>query len=89
MFYIRADGNEKIGMGHVMRCLTIAEALGRLGEEVLFLTADEKPVMLIKERGFSVKVLYVRYDDMEAELPQTAKLLAENREAEKPKILVL
>ncbi|MBD5551412.1 MAG: UDP-2,4-diacetamido-2,4,6-trideoxy-beta-L-altropyranose hydrolase [Lachnospiraceae bacterium] len=88
MFYIRADGNEKIGMGHVMRCLTIAEALGRLGEEVLFLTADEKPVMLIKERGFSVKVLYVRYDDMEAELPQTAKLLAENREAEKPKILV-
>ena len=27
MFYIRADGNPEIGMGHVMRCLSIADAL--------------------------------------------------------------
>ena len=26
MLYIRADGNTDIGMGHVMRCLSIAEA---------------------------------------------------------------
>lgn len=27
MFYIRADGNAKIGIGHIMRCLSIAEAI--------------------------------------------------------------
>lgn len=91
MFYIRADGNEKVGMGHVMRCLTIAEALRRLGENVLFLTADEKPLKIIAERGFTVKVLPARYDDMETELPRLTAVLAENAgngEAEKPKILV-
>ena len=52
MFYFRADGNEKIAMGHVMRCLTIAEALRERGEKVLFLTADESPVQFIEKRGF-------------------------------------
>lgn len=83
MVYIRADGNENIGMGHIMRCLTIAEALGRLGEKILFLTADENPARLIRERGFAVKVLHTRYDDMEAELPQIREIFAG-----KPKILV-
>lgn len=88
MFFIRADGNEKIAMGHVMRCLTIAEALKRLGEEVLFITADEKPVGIIKERGFAVRVLHGRYDDMEAELPQITEVLAECGGTGDAKILV-
>lgn len=88
MFYIRADGNEKIAMGHVMRCLTIAEALERLGEEVLFVTADEKPVELIRERGFAAKVLSAEYDDMEAELPQLTALFSQDGGAEKNRILV-
>ena len=29
--WIRADGNEQIGTGHVMRCLAIAEALEAAG----------------------------------------------------------
>lgn len=78
MFYIRADGNEKVGMGHVMRCLTIAEALRRLGWEVLFITADERPVKLIEMRGFGVKTLSARYDDMEAELQILMAVLAES-----------
>ena len=65
MFYIRADGNEKIGMGHIMRCLTVADALRKQGEEVLFLTADEKPVKFIEERGFAAKILFTYYDEME------------------------
>ncbi len=88
MFYIRADGNEKIGMGHVMRCLTIAEALRRLGEDVLFITADERPVNLIKERKFAVRTLFSRYDDMEAELPLLMAALAESEGDGEAKIVV-
>lgn len=91
MFYIRADGNEKVGMGHVMRCLTIAEELLRLREEVLFITADIRPADLIKKRGFAVRTLSTRYEDMEAELPGLTAVLRESagsKEAEKKKILV-
>ena len=58
------DGNEKIGMGHVMRCLTIAEALRKQGEEVLFLSADDKPVKIIEDQGFAVKILFTYYDEL-------------------------
>ncbi len=88
MFYIRADGNEKIGMGHIMRCLTIAEKLREQGEEVLFLTADDRPVKLIEERGFSAKILFTYYDEMEVELPQLMALFMGDEQAEKPKVLV-
>lgn len=91
MFYIRADGNEKIGMGHIMRCLTIAEALRKRGAEVLFLTADEKPVKLIEERGFAAKILFTYYDEMEVELPQLLSIFmgdGDSAQQEKPKILV-
>lgn len=90
MFYIRADGNEKVGMGHVMRCLTIAEALRHLDVEAVFITADERPVQLIEKRGFRVRILSVRYDDMEAELPDLMEVLTEEGQgkAEGTKILV-
>ena len=91
MFYIRADGNEKIGMGHIMRCLTVADALRKQGEEVLFLTADEKPVKFIEERGFAAKILFTYYDEMEVELPQLLSVFMGNSgsgQQEKPKILV-
>ena len=88
MFYIRADGNEKIGMGHIMRCLTIAEKLREQGEEVLFLTADDRPVKLIEERGFTAKILFTYYDKMEVELPQLMPLFMGDGQAEKPRILV-
>ena len=85
MFYIRADGNEKVGMGHVMRCLAVAEALKNFEEKIEFITADENPARLIEERGFSVKVLSASYDDMEGELPRITQLLRQRRAAGKPR----
>lgn len=69
-FIFRADGNASIGLGHVMRCLSIADACRRLGHEVLFVIADEDPVSLIVDRGFKVFNLETDYRVMEEELPQ-------------------
>ena len=51
MIFIRADGGREVGSGHIMRCLSIAGALQRRGEEVLFLLADDSAAGLLAERG--------------------------------------
>lgn len=73
---IRADGNTRIGAGHLMRCLTIAEALpdkSRAG----FVCADRDSAEMVRARGFHAYVLGTDYKDMEAELPLWRKLFAE------------
>lgn len=77
MVVIRADANSKIGMGHVMRCLSVADALVKRGEEVLFVTADDMPVPLLTKKGVPYRVLHTDYADMEAELPELWEVLRE------------
>ncbi len=77
MVVIRADANSKIGMGHVMRCLSVADALVKRGEEVLFVTADDTPVPLLTKKGVPYRVLHTDYADMEAELPELWNALSE------------
>ncbi len=77
MYVIRADGNAKIGAGHLMRCLTIAEALAqKLGDkrQICFVCADALSAAMVENAGFSVKVFDTDYRDMESELPKWNKL---------------
>lgn len=73
MFIVRADGNAKIGAGHLMRCLTIGEAVRRdVGadwyDEILFLCADEDSAALVERHGFRAGVLHTDYRQPDAEL---------------------
>ncbi len=67
MIWIRADANQEVGSGHVMRCLSIAEALRRQGQQVCFLTADERAAGLLEARGMEFKALHSDYRCMEGE----------------------
>lgn len=83
MFIIRADGNSVIGMGHVMRCLSIADAVKDQGVEPIFVTACEECVSMIEQRGFEARVLKSDYRDMLSELPQLTKILEIENETDK------
>jgi len=70
---IRADANSEISIGHIMRCLSIAEEMRRLGESVIFFISDESSGELIKSRGFEYVCLENDYRDKNGE----TKLLLE------------
>ncbi|TAM59480.1 UDP-2,4-diacetamido-2,4,6-trideoxy-beta-L-altropyranose hydrolase [bacterium] len=57
--FVRADSSRYLGTGHVMRCLTVAQALRRRGIEATFI-ARRLPgdiTALIEERGWLVRRL--------------------------------
>lgn len=68
VIYFRADANAQIGYGHLMRCLTIADACEKLGMQPVFLLADHEAEQLVLDRGYPVCVLETQYRRMEEEL---------------------
>lgn len=75
--YIRADMNEVIATGHVMRCLSIADAAKEQGKETVFIVADEKPIEMIKKRGYEAIVLHTLWNNMDKELEVLLPLIKE------------
>ena len=79
MVFIRADANEHIGTGHVMRCLSIARAMRDVGEQVLFLSADNRGDILIQQAGFRTVCLNSNWTDMNSELSILKKTIQQYR----------
>lgn len=73
--FFRCDANSTIGMGHVMRCLSIADAFTDKGYAPVFLLADNSVEKLICDRGFEAKVLHADFRQMEEEFPKISDLL--------------
>lgn len=82
---IRADGNANIGAGHIMRCMSIANAARKLDVDVCFVTADESFLAVLRNSGFNVHILNSDYERMENELDKLLPLLCE----EKPNSIIL
>ena len=79
MIVFRADGNSNIGLGHVMRNLSIADAFRQVGETCCFIMAEDVLRGLVEERGYEVRVLGTSNDRMPEEMPLLTPVLEELR----------
>ena len=79
MLYIRTDMNEQIATGHVMRCLSIADAAKDKGEDTIFILADGQASELLEQRGYAYIILHTQWDDMDSELPELAEYIKERK----------
>lgn len=77
MLYIRADMNQQIATGHIMRCLSIADAARNLNEETVFIVADRQAVSLLESRGYAYIVLETEWNHLENELPKLESIISE------------
>lgn len=75
MILFRADGNSKIGAGHIMRCLSVVQAFRRRGEECVFVLADDALKAPVEARDFEAVVLNSDYSNMEAETDAFAEII--------------
>ena len=75
MILVRADANEVIATGHIMRCLSIAKELEKCGEAIKFVTADSFAESLILQAGFETICLNTVWNEMEKELIQLLEVI--------------
>ena len=75
MVGIRTDANDKIAMGHIMRCMSIARQLKQKESDVVFIISEDDAGSFIKENGFHYRCLKNRYDQKEQETELMIELI--------------
>ena len=74
----RVDGNKVIGMGHVMRCLAIADAARLKGYTCIFILSDSCCESFISDRGYTTIVLDSSYNQLVGEVKSLINVLSDN-----------
>lgn len=77
MIGIRVDVNKIIATGHIKRDLAIALCLREMGQECLFISADNNCLPYLEPYGFQSIILNSQWDDLEQELDQLQQVIEE------------
>ncbi len=77
--FIRVDMNQIIATGHVIRCLSIAEAAKDECEDVVFILADEQAKKLVESKGFRTIILNTKWNDLESELADLLTIINQEK----------
>lgn len=75
MIGFRVDANKTIATGHLMRCLSIADAIKRLGGECVFFMADDSSKEFVLSKGFDCIVLNSEWNNLDKEIEVLHKVL--------------
>ena len=70
----RADGGAKLGMGHIVRCCSIAEALRDVKIESIFVCSDNEVKDYICGKGFAFFSTNVEFDDVDKDFDEVVSL---------------
>jgi pseudaminic acid biosynthesis-associated protein PseG len=82
MIAFRVDGNPQIGIGHIMRCLAVADCMKTNHIEVLFITVDDGWCKsILNEYGFQVISLESSWDYLDLEIEKLIDVI-QKREIE-------
>lgn len=74
-YYFRVDANDNIGIGHMMRCLSIARAMRRRGQEATFFVADRNSAAMAAQNGFGYYCLNTDYDHLDVEADRFIQII--------------
>lgn len=75
MIGIRVDVNRIIATGHIKRDIAIALCLRQMGEEPLFISADENCLPYLETYHFKSIILHSNWEDMDSELETLEKII--------------
>lgn len=81
MVYFRTDSNSLISGGHIMRCISIAQALIEKGMEVCFLIADDNPVSVLDKESIPYVILKSDWKNLMTDINKVKELLRKDNNA--------
>lgn len=63
MIAFRLDANSHVATGHMFRCISIAKQCCQMGEDCIFLLAQDEFTEILKNNDFNYHILNVPWDD--------------------------
>lgn len=73
--YIRTDANSTIATGHMIRCLSVADAAKGLGIDTVFIVSTSDSGQMARLRGYETINLDRQWDDFDGEIPVISALI--------------